>query len=136
MCLVCSRGFSTRCMTLTLAASVRLDRDELSWAGPLWREALESPHLAYICALRSFNFWLMASSSFTKAGLFRSRRFVRLWAALAPVATAGAAFQSLGHRRQTFYTFAFSYRAPHVKLSCLWDQIFFIYFFNFLSIYI
>lgn len=84
------------------AASVRLNRDELSWAGLLWREALESPHLAYICALRSFDFWLMVSSSFTKAGLFRSCRLVRLRAALAPVATAGAAFHSLGHRRQTF----------------------------------
>ncbi|KAF5899176.1 Uncharacterized protein DAT39_011099 [Clarias magur] len=80
---------------------MRLDRDELSWAGPLWREALESPHLAYICALRSSDFGLMASSSFTKAGLFRSRRLVRLRAALAPVATAGAAFHSLSRRRQT-----------------------------------
>lgn len=69
-----------------------------SWVGPHWSEALESPHLAYICALRSFDFWLMASSSFTKAGLFRSCRVFLLRAALAPVATAGAAFH--GHSRR------------------------------------
>lgn len=55
----------------------------------------ESPHLAYICGLRSFGFWLMASSSSTKAGLFRRLRAFLLRSALAPVTTAGAAF----HRR-------------------------------------
>ncbi|GAA6084570.1 uncharacterized [Tachysurus ichikawai] len=62
-----------------------------------------NPHIWLISAPYGHSiFWLMASSSFTKAGLFRSRRLVRLRAALAPVATAGAAFHSLGRRRQTF----------------------------------
>lgn len=67
--------------------------DESSWAGAHWNVVLESPHLAYICGLRSFDFWLMASSSYTKAGLFWRLRAFLLHSGLAPVTTAGAAFR-------------------------------------------
>lgn len=80
----------------SLAATARLDGDEHSWAGACWNRVLESPHLAYICGLRSFDFWLMASSSSTKAGLFWRLRAFLLHSALAPVTTAGAAFRRRG----------------------------------------
>lgn len=79
---------------LPLAATTTLNGVSLTGLGLAGTES-ESPHLAYICGLRSFDFWLMASSSSTKAGLFWRLRAFRLHSALAPVTTAGTAF----HRR-------------------------------------
>lgn len=79
-----------------LAATARLNGDEHSWAGACWNRVLESPHLAYICGFRSFDFWLMAYSSSTKAGLFWRLMAFLLHSVLAPVTTAGAAFRRRG----------------------------------------
>ncbi len=122
--------------------------DESSWAGTHWNEVLESPHLAYICGLRSFDFWLMASSTqrldcSEGSGLFFSTQDWRRWPQLGLLfADAASAPQGLetgrrcaqptqwGHQalidhsssycQKRFYIKLFSWCPPHFDLRQLW----------------